>query len=75
MIIGAKFDEDLAFVVEACGFTWSVHRFRKDGKRGMIAFTKNELVGTWIIGMIKPGELTPEQVIAELTEGHRKESN
>ena len=72
---GAVFEKDSAFVVEACGFTWSVNRFTKDGKRGMIAFTKNEFTGKWIIGMLTPGELTPEQVIAKLVDGYRKESN
>lgn len=65
----------MAFSVEACGFLWSVYRFEKDGKRGMLAFTKNEGTGKWIIGMLKAGEFTPEQVIADLVEGHRKEAN
>jgi hypothetical protein len=67
-------EEDFAFAVEAVGFQWSVYRFVKDGKKGMMAFTQNEPPsegdphGKWIIGMIAAGELTPEQVIVKLQE-------
>jgi hypothetical protein len=51
----------------------------KDGKRGMLAFTRSEEPspehpeGQWIIGMLKEGELTPEQVILELQHGQAVE--
>lgn len=62
----AEDDKNFAFAVEALGSLWSVYRFVKDGKRGMMAFTKHADTGKWTVGMIKPGELTPEEVIDSL---------
>lgn len=64
-------EEDFAFAVMAVGLQWSVYRFMKDGKRGMIAFTrdyptKENPEGQWIIGMLTVGELTPEQITEKL---------
>jgi hypothetical protein len=51
-------EEDFAFAVMAVGLQWSVYRFVKDGKRGMIAFTHDNPTtehpeGQWIIGMLE----------------------
>lgn len=58
-------EENFAFAVEACGSPWSVYRFMKDGKRGMLAFRQTPQ-GKWEIGFLKAGEFTPEEVVAAL---------
>lgn len=61
------------FTVNAYGLLWSVYYFvaakgPAKGKRGTIAFTKKP-DDTWVIGLLQAGELTAEQVAAELSKG------
>ena len=59
---------DYAFTIEAADAVWDVYRFNKQGKRGTLAFARLD-DGTWVIGVLRAGELDEEQVRRAILEG------
>ena len=64
----AKFmrKEDYAFTVEVQGPAWDVYRFKRVGKRGMLALRMID--GVPEIGFFRSGEFTEEEIIRALAE-------
>lgn len=58
--------DDFAFSVDAVGTPWDVYRFRRHGRRGMLAVRLVD--GLPEVGFFAPGEYTKEEVARQIAE-------